>query len=347
MTTEELLEQSPLRFSSDTKKGYTRKVNEKSISYYNTSGEKITDAVTIDRINALAIPPAWRDVWICPQKNGYLQATGLDNRNRKQYRYHPLWNELSQQKKFTHMVHFAHTLPKIRRKVNKSLNQKKLTREKVLATVVWLLENTLIRVGNIEYEEENKSFGLTTLKNRHVSVSKQEIKFSFKGKSGIYHKVQIKSKKVAKIIKQCQDLPGQELFEYKDREGKMQNISSHDVNEYLREISGEEITAKDFRTWAGTSLAAKMLSKQNTDTVPTKKTIIETVKKVSQHLRNLPSTCKKYYIHPAVFDAYTNGYTLANLNTHKKFKRFKRRKHLSDSENTIIGMLSIFELGGR
>lgn len=345
MSTEELLEQSPLRFSSDTKKGYSRRVNEKSITYFNTGEEKITDETVIQRINSLAIPPAWRDVWICPHKNGYLQATGLDSRNRKQYRYHPLWNELSQQKKFTHMVHFAETLPKIRRKVRKTLNHKKLTREKVLATVVWLLENTLIRVGNAEYEAENNSFGLTTLKNRHVSVRKQEIRFSFKGKSGVYHRLQVKSKKVAKIIKQCQDLPGQELFEYRDRDGKMQNISSHDVNMYLKEISGSEITAKDFRTWAGTMLAAKMLSKQNLDEVPpTKKTIVETVKHVSQHLRNLPSTCKKYYIHPAIFHAYSSGYTLSNLSKHKKYRKLKRLRHLNESENGIIGMLSLFEM---
>ncbi len=343
--TEELLDQAHLRFSTDTKKGFTRQVNDKIPTYFDKNGEKITDEAVIDRVNHLVIPPAWVDVWICPYKNGYLQATGLDSKGRKQYRYHPLWTELSQQKKFEHMVLFAEVLPKIRRHIRRVLDERGLSREKVLATVVWLLENTLIRVGNEEYEHDNKSFGLTTLKNRHVDISKEEIHFSFKGKSGVYHDVSIKNKKVAKIIKQCQELPGQELFEYRDKDGKMQNVSSQDVNDYLKEISGEDITAKDFRTWAGTMLAAKMLNKdglQETD-VATKKEITATVKKVSQHLRNLPSTCRKYYIHPAIFDAYTQGYTLSNLESHKKFKNFQQIKELGAYENGIIGLLSIFD----
>lgn len=350
MTTEELLDQVNLRFSSDTKKGCGRKINRKSCTYFNTTGQRITDAAIIERINSLAIPPAWRDVWICPYKNGYLQATGLDSRGRKQYRYHPGWTELSQQKKFEHMVMFAQVLPKIRSHVRRTLEERGLTREKVLATVVWLLENTLIRVGNAEYEEDNKSYGLTTLKNRHVDITKEEIHFSFKGKSGVYHDVQIKSKKVAKVIKQCQELPGQELFEYRDEDGSMQVVSSHNVNEYLKEISGEDITAKNFRTWAGTMLAARMLDKLNTEEtseVALKKNIVQIVKKVSQHLRNLPSTCRKYYIHPAVFDAYIQGYTLSNLHTHKKFKDFERIKALNEYENGIIGLLSIFDVNGK
>ncbi|HZZ98798.1 MAG TPA: DNA topoisomerase IB [Candidatus Saccharimonadia bacterium] len=345
MTTEELLEQANLRFSSDIKKGYGRKFANDKPTYFNTQGEKITEDAVIERINKLAIPPAWESVWICPYKNGYLQATGLDSKGRKQYRYHTLWNELSSQQKFEHMILFAEILPKIRGHVRYVLDQKGHTREKVLATVVWLLENTLIRVGNEEYEEENKSYGLTTLKNRHADVSKDEVHFSFKGKSGVYHDVHIKSKKVAKVVKQCQELPGQELFEYRDDEGKMQNVSSHDVNEYLKEISGEDITAKNFRTWAGSMLAARMLSRigpQETDTAA-KKTITQTVKKVSSHLRNLPSTCRKYYIHPAIFTAYAEGYTLSNVSTHKKFKTLKHVDNLNDSENGIIGLVSIFE----
>lgn len=347
--TEDILDQVHLRFSSDTKKGFSRTITEKEPTYYDLSGATITDPQVIDRINHIVITPAWVQVWICPYKNGYLQATGLDSKGRKQYRYHALWTEISQQKKFEHMVLFAEILPKIRRHIRKVIDEPGLSREKVLATVVWLLENTLIRVGNEEYEHENKSFGLTTLKNRHVDVSKEEIHFSFKGKSGVYHDVHIRSKKVAKILKQCQELPGQELFEYKDEHGKMQNISSHDVNEYLKEISGEEITAKDFRTWAGTMLAAKMLNRdglQQTDAAA-KKEITTIVKKVSQHLRNLPSTCRKYYIHPAIFDAYTQGYTLSNLETHKKFKSFQRVPDLNEYENGIIGLLSIFEVSSK
>lgn len=349
MTTEELLEQAHLRFSTDTKKGYSRVVNDKIPTYFNTKGEKITDEKEIDRINKIVIPPAWTDVWICPYKNGYLQATGLDSKGRKQYRYHALWTELSQQKKFEHMILFAQLLPKIKAHIRKDMDQKGLPREKVLATVVWLLENTLIRVGNEEYEEQNKSYGLTTLKNKHADISKDDVHFSFKGKSGVYHDVRIKSKKVAKIIKQCQELPGQELLEYRDEEGKIKDISSQDVNDYLKQITGEEITAKDFRTWAGTMLAAKNLSKVGCaeDDKTCKKTITQTVKKVSQHLRNLPSTARKYYIHPAIFDAYTQGYTLSNLETHKKFASIEPIKSLSSNENGTIGLLALFEVANR
>ncbi|MEP7167281.1 MAG: DNA topoisomerase IB [Candidatus Woesebacteria bacterium] len=346
MSTEEMLEEANLRFSSDTKKGYSRKIQGESHLYFDTTGQKITDEKVIERINSLAIPPAWKEVWICPNKNGYLQATGFDSKGRKQYRYHPLWVELSQQKKFEHMILFAQTLPKIRNHIKKVMDERGLSREKVLATVIWLLENTLIRVGNEEYEEENKSYGLTTLKNRHVDITKkEEIHFAFKGKSGVYHNVHVKSRKVAKIIKQCQELPGQDLFEYKDENGDMQVVSSQHVNDYLREITNEDISAKNFRTWAGTMLAAKMLTKTGlpeTDSA-TKKNITKVVKKVSQHLRNLPSTCRKYYIHPSVFDAYAHGYTLSNLQTHKKFQTFERVKSLNETENGIIGLLYLFE----
>lgn len=347
MSTEELLDQASLRYSQDTGHGYTRKKNGETYYYFDTQGGKITDKNIIEKINSLAIPPAWHDVWICPYRNGHLQATGVDDRGRKQYRYHPLWTEVSQQKKFEHMLEFAKVLPKIRNHVDNVLERKGLTREKVLATVVWLLENTLIRVGNEEYEEDNKSYGLTTLKNRHVDIWGGEVKFAFKGKSGVYHKVEIKSRRVAKIIKQCQDLPGQDLFEYKDEEGQMQVVTSQDINEYLRQIAGEDITAKDFRTWAGTVLAAEMLDRfglQN-NKAAIKKTTSDIVKQVAKHLRNLPSTCRKYYIHPAVFDAYTQGYTLSNLNTHEKFKKEMRAKDLKDYENGIVGLLSIFEIG--
>ncbi len=347
MSTEELLDQASLRYSQGTGHGYTRKKNGETYYYFDTQGGKITDKNIIEKINSLAIPPAWHDVWICPYRNGHLQATGVDDRGRKQYRYHPLWTEVSQQKKFEHMLEFAKVLPKIRNHVDNVLERKGLTREKVLATVVWLLENTLIRVGNEEYEEDNKSYGLTTLKNRHVDIWGGEVKFAFKGKSGVYHKVEIKSRRVAKIIKQCQDLPGQDLFEYKDEEGQMQVVTSQDINEYLRQIAGEDITAKDFRTWAGTVLAAEMLDRfglQN-NKAAIKKTTSDIVKQVAKHLRNLPSTCRKYYIHPAVFDAYTQGYTLSNLNTHEKFKKEMRAKDLKDYENGIVGLLSIFEIG--
>lgn len=346
MSTEELLDQARLRYTSDADKGFTRKKQGEKFIYFDTQGERITDENVIERINSLAIPPAWKDVWICRFKNGHLQATGVDDKGRTQYRYHALWGEISQQKKFERMMVFAQVLPKIRSRVRSDLSKQGLTREKVLATVIWLLENTLIRVGNEEYVEDNKSYGLTTLKNRHVDVSKEEIRFAFKGKSGVYHNVQIKSKRVAKVIKQCQDLPGQKLFEYRDPDKVMQSIDSNDVNDYLKEITGEEITAKDFRTWAGTMLAAEMLDKLGLQVTKeeTKKTITEIVKKVAQQLRNLPATSRKYYIHPAIFDAYTKGYTLSNLSTHEQFKKLVTVEDLKPYENGIIGLLTLFEV---
>lgn len=344
--TGDLLSKVKLRYTTDSKPGFSRSIATKHFTYFDLKGKKITDKKEIERINSLAIPPAWKNVWICPSKNGHLQATGEDDRGRTQYRYHPLWTEISQQKKFEHMVLFAKILPKIRKKVESDLNQTSLNREKVLATVIWLLENTLIRVGNEEYEKENKSYGLTTLKNRHVDVWGGDIHFTFKGKSGVYHDVDIKSKKVARVIKACQDLPGQDLFEYRNDDGEIQTITSEDVNEYLQQITGEEITAKDFRTWAGTMLAAKMVDhlKFPQTKSETKKEIGLVVKKVAQHLRNLPSTSRKYYIHPAVFDAYTKGYTLSNLKTHKRFKRALKIKDLNSYENGIIGLLSLFPI---
>ncbi len=344
-STENLLDKVRLRYTTDSKPGFSRSHGSKNFSYFDLKGKKITDKAEIERINSLAIPPAWKDVWICPFKNGHLQATGRDDRGRTQYRYHPLWTEISQQKKFEHMMIFARLLPKIRHHIQNDLNKKGLVREKVLATVVWLLENTLIRVGNEEYEKENKSYGLTTLKNRHVDVWGGDIHFTFKGKSGVYHDVDIKSKKVAKVVKQCQDLPGQDLFEYRDEEGVVQTITSEDVNDYLQNITGEEITAKDFRTWAGTMLAAKMVDHLELPQTKseTKKALTEVVKKVAQNLRNLPATSRKYYIHPAVFDAYTKGYTISNLKTHKMFKKALKVRDLGDVENGIVGLLSIFK----
>lgn len=344
-STEKLLHEVKLHYTTDAKPGYSRSHATKNFTYFDLEGKKIRNKAKIERINALAIPPAWKNVWICPSKNGHLQATGVDDRGRTQYRYHPLWTEVSQQHKFEHMLLFAKMLPKIRRRVNSDLEKKGLTREKVMATVIWLLENTLIRVGNEEYEKENKSYGLTTLKNRHVDVWGGGIHFTFKGKSGVYHDVDIKSKKVAKVIKQCQELPGQDLFEYRDETGEVQTVTSENVNEYLKEITGEEITAKDFRTWAGTMLAAKMVDHliPSVNKTETKKSLDGVVKKVAQNLRNLPATSRKYYIHPAVFDAFTQGYTLSNLKTHKRFKKALKIKDLNDYENGIIGLLSLFK----
>ncbi len=341
MSTEELLEQVNLRYSSDKKPGYTRKVHGNSFDYFDFSGQRITDIKTIERINGLAIPPAYTNVWICPYKNGHLQAVGYDAKKRKQYRYHPLWNQISQESKFEHLIAFANQLPIIRKQIQQDLSTSGLPRKKVIAAIVWLLENTLIRVGNEEYEKENKSYGLTTLKNKHATiVDTQNIIFQFKGKSGVYHKVKFSNKKIAAIIRQCKELPGQDLFEYVDADGKIESISSYDVNEYLKELTSADVTAKDFRTWAGSLLAAVMFDKLGIpeDEKTIKENIVETIKNVASHLRNKPNTSKKYYIHPLVVQAYYQGYILSNILEISKVS-FEEISGLHKQENNMIFLL--------
>lgn len=279
---------------------------------------KIRDEKIIERIDNLAIPPAYTGVWICAYANGHLQSTGYDAKRRKQYRYHKLWSKISSQEKFSHIIEFAGQLPSIRKRLESDLGLAGLPRSKVIAAVVWLLENTLIRIGSEEYERDNNSYGLTTLKNKHVSFQGSgKIKLAFKGKSGVYHNVTFKNKKVAAIIRRCAALPGQDLFEYRDENGETQTVSSHHVNEYLQEITGAPVTAKDFRTWGGTILAAAEFDRTGitVEEITIKKNVQETVKKVATLLRNKPNTCRKYYIHPFVIDAYTQGYIVSNLNT--------------------------------
>lgn len=342
MTTDDLLKDVKLRYSTDKSPGFTRKVSGKKFQYFDLDGKRIIDKKVIERINNLAIPPAYKNVWICPYKNGHLQATGRDGRGRKQYRYHVLWNEISQKEKFAHIVDFVHHLPKIRKRLKKDLALKGIKREKILAAIVWLLENTLIRIGNEEYEKDNKSYGLTTLKNRHVNVTNEsKIEFQFQGKSGVYHKVGLTNKKIAGIILRCKELPGQDLFEYLDEEGQMQVISSHDVNEYLKDISGTDITAKDFRTWGGTVLTASILDKSGVgeDESVSKKNVVETIKRVAKHLRNKPNTCRKYYIHPSIISAYTDGSILSNFNKSMNLKSHKKIIGLDECENKVLAML--------
>lgn len=342
MSTEDLLKDVNLRYTTDKRAGYTRKLAGDKFHYFDTNGKRITDDSTIERINKLAIPPAYKNVWICPYPNGHLQATGYDARRRKQYRYHPLWNQISQEEKFSHLMDFAKHLPKIRTAVKKDLELVGTQRRKVIAAVVWLLENTLIRIGNEEYERDNKSFGLTTLKNRHASVSyKDNIVFQFKGKSGVYHNVSIKNKKVARIVRRCKEIPGQDLFQYYDEEKVIQTISSQDVNEYLQEITGAEITAKDFRTWGGTVLAATAFDKAGItdEDTESKKNVVETVKRVASHLRNKPNTCRKYYIHPHVIDAYIKGIVLSNWKKMSKAKATEKIEGLDEQENNVVAML--------
>jgi DNA topoisomerase-1 len=248
-----------LRYVTDSSPGIGRQRYGKGFRYLGIDGKPINDTSELDHIKALAIPPAWQDVWICPIPHGHLQATGQDAKGRKPYRYHPHWQRVRSQTKFNRMIPFSAALPLIREQIESHLALKGLPREKVLATVVRLLETTFIRIGNVEYAQENKSFGLTTLRNRHVDVSGSTVRFQFTGKSGVKHDIELNDRRIARIIKRCQDIPGYELFQYIDDEGQRQTIDSEDVNSYLREITGEDFTAKDFRTWAGTVLAAREL----------------------------------------------------------------------------------------
>ena len=282
-----------------------------------------------------------------PYANGHIQAIGYDSKGRKQYRYNVEWNKLSQHQKFNGLLEFAVALPKIRDQVRKDMSLPGMPREKVVATVVWLLEKTLIRIGNEEYVKENKSYGLTTLKNRHVDiVDGHTIKFEFKGKSGVYHKVSIRNKKVAKIVRRCQEIPGQELFIYIDDNGERHSINSEDVNQYLHTITGMDVTAKDFRTWGGTTIAARILSEQGScqDEAEIKKRIVDTVKTVASYLRNKPATCRKYYIHPVVLNAFQKGYVLSTVEKHPQFKKLDPIDRLEEIENKVIGLLSIFAM---
>jgi DNA topoisomerase-1 len=315
MGTQELLEESKLRYSNDKKPGITRKKNGESFLYFSSEGDKITDEKTLERIKNLHIPPAWENVWICPSPKGHLQAVGYDNKKRKQYRYHEEWIKAAQQNKFESLLLFAEVLPKLRRHINEDMALPGVPRKKVIATIVWLLENTLIRIGNEEYREENDTLGLTTLGNKNVDIRKNILKFEFKGKSGVYHSIRVQSKRVAKIIKKCQNLPGQDLFQYVDEDGLIESVDSDDVNNYLKDITGLEITAKEFRTWGGTVSAAEFLSELGilTDEKELKKAMTDVVKKVAKDLGNKPATSRKYYIHPYIFEAFTNGQTVSNL----------------------------------
>ncbi len=273
-----------------------------SFVYYDREGKRIRNPLELKRIRSLAIPPAWEKVWICPQANGHLQATGIDAKGRKQYRYHPTWRTVRDEAKFERLLSFAEVLPKIRAKVDEDMRRPDLIREKVLATIVRLLEVSLIRIGNEEYAKENKSFGLTTMRNRHVEVEGATIKFQFRGKGGKKHNVEVSDRRVARIIQKCQDLPGQQLFQYEDQAGEVAAIGSEDVNDYLQRITGQPFTAKDFRTWAGTILAAIALGKMEEVDSQTlaKKNIVTAIEAVAGLLGNTVAICRKCYIHPAV-----------------------------------------------
>ncbi|NJL21218.1 MAG: DNA topoisomerase IB [Leptolyngbyaceae cyanobacterium SM1_3_5] len=300
-----------LRYVSDDSPGITRKRSRKddSFVYTNPNGQRVRDRQTLERIQALGIPPAWEQVWICPIENGHLQATGRDAKGRKQYRYHALWRQIRDQTKFTKMIAFSEVLPKLRQRIDHDLSLPGLPKEKVLATVLRLMEMTRIRVGNEEYAKTNNSFGLTTMQDDHVDISGSTVRFQFRGKSGVEHDIEVRDRRLANIIKRCRDIAGQELFQYIDDNGNRQSIDSGDVNEYLQEVTGQDFTAKDFRTWAGTVLAARELHEIGVCASQTeaKKAIVQAIKTVSQHLGNRPATCRKYYVHPTILDCYLDG----------------------------------------
>jgi DNA topoisomerase-1 len=305
-----------LRYVYDTRPGIARHRTRTGFRYTTPDGHPLRDRnpddkETLARIKSLAIPPAWVDVWICPNPNGHLQATGRDARGRKQSRYHPDWRKARDQSKYEHMLHFGTALPTIRERVEEHLTLRGLPREKVLATIVRLLETTFIRIGNESYARENNSFGLTTLRRRHVDIRGSRLTFKFKGKSGVEHTINLTDRRLARIVKTCRDIPGYELFEYLDDDGSPHTIDSTDVNAYLDGITDPDshFTAKDFRTWAGTLLAAMTLRDfEPCDTESQlKKNIVEAIKSVAQRLGNTPAVCRKCYIHPAVLDAYQSG----------------------------------------
>ena len=308
-------EYAGLTYVSDERPGIQRKRSGNGFRYENGTGEPVKDTATLKRIKALAVPPAWTDVWICPRANGHIQATGRDGRGRKQYRYHAKFREVREGTKYHHMLAFAESLPAIRRKVQEHLSLRGLPREKVLGTIVHLLEATLIRVGSNEYARANKSYGLTTLKNRHVEVDGSALRFNFTGKSGKVWKLKVRDRRIAKVIRACQELPGQELFQYVDDDGETRDVTSSDVNAYLREISGEDITAKDFRTWHGTVLAAIALEEfEKFDSqAGAKRNIRDAINKVAARLGNTPTICRKCYIHPEIITTYIEGALLLEV----------------------------------
>jgi len=300
-----------LVYVTDEDPGLRRRGSGKGFSYLKPDGRELRDEAALERIRKLAIPPAYTDVWICPDANGHIQATGRDQRGRKQYRYHARWREMRDETKFSRMAAFGRALPRIRAQVNKDLKRRDLCREKVLAAVVRLLEWTLIRVGNDEYARTNKSFGLTTLRDRHVKFHRGEVVFEFKGKSGVMHRTGVRDRRLSRIVKACQDIPGQRLFQYYGPDGERRSVGSADVNAYLREITGEDFTAKDFRTWAGTLAAAKALAMQPRPATEaeTKHLVATCVKATAGLLGNTPAVCRAAYIHPGVLEAFA-GQTL-------------------------------------
>jgi DNA topoisomerase I len=329
-----------LRYVTDGVEGIRRRRLGGGWVYFSPAGRRITDGRVRDRLNSLAIPPAWTDVWICPNPDGHIQATARDARGRKQYRYHPQYREARDRSKFSRMLEFSEVLPRLRERLERDMRSGDLSRKQLLATVVTLLDRTLIRVGNDEYVRENRSYGLTTLRRRHLKIDGSMLRFAFRGKSGVEHSIAVADPRLARIIQRCRELPGEELFQYRDAAGKRHLVTSDDVNEYLKEISGREVTAKDFRTWGGTMLAAVELrsrgraaSRREAD-----RNVIAAIDAVSERLGNTRAVCRKYYVHPALLKAYLMGETIPLPPAMRKVRR-KRGAALRRDEVIVLQFL--------
>lgn len=336
---EQSASEAGLRYIPDTKKGITREINKKGFIYLDTKGEIITDEKTLNRVQKLIIPPAWTGVWICPSANGHIQATGRDQKNRKQYIYHPKWRDARSLTKFSRMIAFGETLPQMRLRIEKDLQIKELNKEKITAIVLNLLDNSLIRIGNSYYAKANKSYGLTTLRDKHVKIEGNNLKFRFVGKKGVEQEIDIQDKRLAALVKKCKDIPGFDLFQYYDAQGTRQALESGDVNQYIQEISGTDFTAKDFRTWGGTVLMVKCLENiiDENPELEKEKTVKEAFKLVAKGLGNTPTVCSKYYVHPQVLGIFKEDKLFDYLKKHDANE--KPNKYLSATEKMVIDML--------
>jgi len=330
-----------LCYVHDYQPGIARRKRGKRFHYVAADGHSVKDADTLARIKSLAIPPAWTDVWICAHPRGHLQATGRDARGRKQYRYHPRWRSHRDESKYDRILGFGKALPAIRRAVGAALQLPGLPREKVLATIVHLLEATMMRIGNEEYARENKSFGLTTLHDRHVRLDGSKVEFRFRGKSGVHHAVAVEDRRLANIIRRIRDLPGQELFQYIGDDGLPHAIGSSDVNEYLHTIAGEDYTAKDFRTWSGTVLAAVALREYEKfdSEAQAKRNVVQAIEAVAKKLGNTPTICRKCYVHPSVIECYLDGTMLKAARSHAKQQLQDGLHALRPEEAAVLALL--------
>ena len=328
-----------LVYTQDDKPGIRRVKAGRTFRYLTPQGKPVKSS-DLKRIRSLVIPPAWKDVWICPDPRGHLQATGRDVRGRKQYRYHPRWREVRDETKYGRMIQFGRALPKIRRRTDTDLRRSGLPRPKVLAAVVKLLEKTFIRVGNDEYARDNRSYGLTTMRDGHVKVSGSRVQFLFRGKSGVEHALELDDRRLARIVKQCRELPGQELFQYRDTRGTVVDVGSADVNAYLKDVTGESFTSKDFRTWAGTVLAAKLLRDYEAvdSEARAKKNIVSAIEQVAKRLGNTRAVCRKCYVHPAVIDAYLDGSMMKTV-AQRASRTAKAVGRMTESEAVVLGLL--------